>query len=193
MAQVSAEQLRSAFLSEKDNKELFAQKAQKVQQAQQARKDLMSAMQLAMLRNQYGDIVNAAQSYSSNPDSLSARNTFFQALRANDATEAGANTMLGNRGSAGDVINGALGATGNTGLGNLFSLLAEEQDRNNRGVYFSGPGNIGLDVMTMKSNNSGNGQVTNVGSAVGYNLIPGLMGSTGNSNDGGSLRTLKKV
>ena len=56
MAQVSAEQLRSAFLSEKDNKESFAQKAQ------QARKDLMSAMQLAMLRNQYGDIVNAAQS-----------------------------------------------------------------------------------------------------------------------------------
>ena len=187
MAQVSAEQLRSAFLSAKDNNESFAQKAQ------QARKDLMSAMQLAMLRNQYGDIVNAAQSYSSNPDSLSARNTFFQALRANDATKAGANTMLGNRGSAGDVINGALGATGNTGLGNLFSLLAEEQDRNNRGVYFSGPGNNGLGVMTMKSNNSGNGQVTNVGSAVGYNLIPGLMGSNGNSNGGGSLRTLKKV
>lgn len=161
---------------------------------EQLRKDLMSAMQLAMLRNQYGDIVNAAQSYSSNPDSLSARNTFFQALRANDATKAGANTMLGNRGSAGDVINGALGAIiGNTGLGNLFSLLAEEQDKNNRGVYFSGPGNNGLGVMTMKSNNSGNGQVTNVGSAVGYNLIPGLMGSTGNSNDGGSLRTLKKV
>ena len=64
MAQVSAEQLRSAFLAEKDNKESFAQKAQ------QERKDLMSAMQLAMLRNQYGDIVNAAQSYSSNPDSL---------------------------------------------------------------------------------------------------------------------------
>ena len=79
---------------------------------EQLRKDQMSAMRLAMLRNQYGDIVNAAQSYSSNPDSLSARNTFFQALRANDATKAGANTMLGNRGSAGDVINGALGATG---------------------------------------------------------------------------------
>lgn len=186
MAQVSAEQLRSAFLSAKDNKESFAQKAQQAL-------DQMSAMQLAMLCNQYGDILNAAQSYSSNPDSLSARNTFFQALRANDATKAGANTMLGNRGSAGDVINGALGATGNTGLGNLFSLLAEEQDRNNRGVYFSDPGNNGLGVMTMKSNNSGNGQVTNVGSAVGYNLIPGLMGSTGNSNDGGSLRTLKKV
>ena len=27
----------------------------------------------------------------------------------------------------------------------------------------------------------------------GYNLIPGLMGGAGNSNDGGSLRTLKKV
>ena len=93
----------------------------------QLRKDQISAMQLAMLRNQYGDIVNAAQSYNSNPDSLSARNTFFQALRANDATKAGANTMLGNRGSAGDVINGALGATGNTGLGNLFSLLAEDR------------------------------------------------------------------
>ena len=159
----------------------------------QLRKDQISAMQLAMLRNQYGDIVNAAQSYNSNPDSLSARNTFFQALRANDATKAGANTMLGNRGSAGDVINGALGATGDTGLGNLFTLLAEEQDRNNRGVYFSGPGNNGLGVMTMKSNNSGNGQVTNVGSTVGYNLIPVLMGRPGNSNDGGSLRTLKKA
>ena len=187
MAQVSAEQLRSAFLSEKDNKESFAQKAQ------QERKDLMSAMQLAMLRNQYGDIVNAAQSYSSNPDSLSARNTFFQALRANDATKAGATAMIGNNGSPVDVINSALAATELADLGNLGTLLAEEQDRNNRGVYFSGPGNNGLGVMTMKSNNSGNGQATNVGSAVGYNLIPGLMGSTGNSNDGGSLRTLKKV
>ena len=187
MAQVSAEQLRSAFLSAKDNKESFAQKAQ------QARKDLMSAMQLAMLRNQYGDIVNTAQSYSSNPDSLSARNTFFQALRANDATKAGATAMIGNNGSPVDVINSALVATELADLGNLGTLLAEEQDRNNRGVYFSGPGNNGLGVMTMKSNNSGNGQVTNVGSAVGYNLIPGLMGSTGNSNDGGSLRTLKKV
>ena len=28
---------------------------------EQLRKDQMSAMQLAMLRNQYGDIVNAAQ------------------------------------------------------------------------------------------------------------------------------------
>ena len=140
-----------------------------------------------------GDIVNGAQSYSSNPDSLSARNTFFQALRANDATKAGANTMLGNRGSAGDVINGALGATGNTGLGNLFSLLAEEQDRNNRGVYFSGPGNNVFNVMTMKQNNYGNGQDTNAGSTGGYNLIPGLMGGAGNSNYGGSLRTLKKV
>ena len=192
MAQVSAEQLRSAFLSEKDNKESFAQKAQ------QERKDLMSAMQLAMLRNQYGDIVNAAQSYSSNPDSLSARNTFFQALRANDATKAGANTMLGNRGSAGDVINGALGATGNTGLGNLFSLLAEEQDRNNRGVDLSGYIDKGMGIMTMmggrQSGNSGQGENKNVyGSSGAPNLIPGLMGSADNSNAGGSLRTLKKV
>ena len=192
MAQVSAEQLRSAFLSKKDNKESFAQKAQ------QARKDLMSAMQLAMLRNQYGDIVNAAQSYSSNPDSLSARNTFFQALRANDATKAGANTMLGNRGSAGDVINGALGATGNTGLGNLFSLLAEEQDRNNRGVDLSGYTDKGMGIMTImggqQSGNSGQGENKNVyGSSGAPNLIPGLLGSVDNSNAGGSLRTLKKV
>ena len=192
MAQVSAEQLRSAFLSAKDNNESFAQKAQ------QARKDLMSAMQLAMLRNQYGDIVNAAQSYSSNPDSLSARNTFFQALRANDATKAGANTMLSNRGSAGDVINGALGATGNTGLGNLFSLLAEEQDRNNRGVDLSGYTDKGMGIMTImggqQSGNSGQGENKNVyGSSGAPNLIPGLMGSADNSNAGGSLRTLKKV
>lgn len=192
MAQVSAEQLRSAFLSEKDNKESFAQKAQ------QARKDQMSAMQLAMLRNQYGDIVNAAQSYSSNPDSLSARNTFFQALRANDATKAGANTMLGNRGSAGDVITGALGATGNTGLGNLFSLLAEEQDRNNRGVDLSGYTDKGMGIMTImggqQSGNSGQGENKNVyGSSGAPKLIPGLLGSADNSNAGGSLRTLKKV
>ena len=192
MAQVSAEQLRSAFLSEKDNKESFAQKEQ------QLRKDQMSAMRLAMLRNQYGDIVNAAQSYSSNPDSLSARNTFFQALRANDATKAGANTMLGNRGSAGDVINGALGATGNTGLGNLFSLLAEEQDRNNRGVDLSGYTDKGMGIMTImggqQSGNSGQGENKNVyGSSGAPNLIPGLMGSADNSNAGGSLRTLKKV
>ena len=165
---------------------------------EQLRKDLMSAMQLAMLRNQYGDIVNAAQSYSSNPDSLSARNTFFQALRANDATKAGANTMLGNRGSAGDVINGALGATGNTGLGNLFSLLAEEQDRNNRGVDLSGYTDKGMGIMTImggqQSGNSGQGENKNVyGSSGAPNLIPGLMGSAGNSNAGGSLRTLKKV
>ena len=192
MAQVSAEQLRSAFLSEKDNKESFAQKAQ------QALKGPMSAMQLAMLLNQYGDILNAAQSYSSNPDSLSARNTFFQALRANDATKAGANTMLGNRGSAGDVINGALGATGNTGLGNLFSLLAEEQDRNNRGVDLSGYTDKGMGIMTImggqQSGNSGQGENKNVyGSSGAPNLIPGLMGSADNSNAGGSLRTLKKV
>lgn len=192
MAQVSAEQLRSAFLSEKDNKESFAQKAQ------QARKDLMSAMQLAMLRNQYGDIVNAAQSYSSNPDSLSARNTFFQALRANDATKAGANTMLGNRGSAGDVINGALGATGNTGLGNLFSLLAEEQDRNNRGVDLSGYTDKGMGIMTImggqQAGNSGQGENQNVyGSSGTPNLIPGLMGGTGSGDSGGSLQVLKKV
>lgn len=189
MAQVSAEQLRSAFLSEKDNKESFTQKAQ------QAHKDLMSAMQLAMLRNQYGDIVNAAQSYNSNPDSLSARNTFFQALRANDATKAGANAMLGNSGSAGDVINGALGATGNTGLGNLFTLLAEEQDRNNRGVNLS---DKGIGVMTFKggqqSGNSGQGENQNVyGSSGTPNLIPGLMGGTGSGNSGGSLQALKKV
>ena len=192
MAQVSAEQLRSAFLSEKDNKESFAQKAQ------QERKDLMSAMQLAMLRNQYGDIVNAAQSYSSNPDSLSARNTFFQALRANDATKAGANTMLGNRGSAGDVINGALGATGNTGLGNLFSLLAEEQDRNNRGVDLSGYTDKGMGIMTImggqQAGNSGQGENQNVyGSSGTPNLIPGLMGGTGSGDSGGSLQALKKV
>ena len=165
---------------------------------EQLRKDQMSAMRLAMLRNQYGDIVNAAQSYSSNPDSLSARNTFFQALRANDATKAGANTMLGNRGSAGDVINGALGATGNTGLGNLFSLLAEEQDRNNRGVDLSGYTDKGMGIMTImggqQSGNSGQGENKNVyGSSGAPNLIPGLMGSAGNSNAGGSLRTLKKV
>ena len=165
---------------------------------EQLRKDQMSAMQLAMLRNQYGDIVNTAQSYSSNPDSLSARNTFFQALRANDATKAGANTMLGNRGSAGDVINGALGATGNTGLGNLFSLLAEEQDRNNRGVDLSGYTDKGMGIMTImggqQSGNSGQGENKNVyGSSGAPNLIPGLLGSVDNSNAGGSLRTLKKV
>ena len=192
MAQVSAEQLRSAFLSEKDNKESFAQKAQ------QERKDLMSAMQLAMLCNQYGDILNAAQSYSSNPDSLSARNTFFQVLRANDATKAGANTMLGNRGSAGDVINGALGATGNTGLGNLFSLLAEEQDRNNRGVDLSGYTDKGMGIMTImggqQAGNSGQGENQNVyGSSGTPNLIPGLMGGTGSGDSGGSLQALKKV
>ena len=192
MAQVSAEQLRSAFLSEKDNKESFAQKAQ------QALKDPMSAMQLAMLCNQYGDILNAAQSYSSNPDSLSARNTFFQVLRANDATKAGANTMLGNRGSAGDVINGALGATGNTGLGILFSLLAEEQDRNNRGVDLSGYTDKGMGIMTImggqQAGNSGQGENQNVyGSSGTPNLIPGLMGGTGSGDSGGSLQALKKV
>ena len=165
---------------------------------EQLRKDLMSAMQLAMLRNQYGDIVNAAQSYSSNPDSLSARNTFFQALRANDATKAGANTMLGNRGSAGDVINGALGATGNTGLGNLFSLLAEEQDRNNRGVDLSGYTDKGMGIMTImggqQAGNSGQGENQNVyGSSGTPNLIPGLMGGTGSGDSGGSLQALKKV
>ena len=189
MAQVSAEQLRSVFSSANDNKESLAQ---------QARKDRMSAMQLAMLRSQYGDIVNAAQQYNNNPDSLSARNTFFQALRANDATKAGANTMLGNRGSAGDVINGALGATGDTGLGNLFSLLAEEQDRNNRGVDLRGYTDKGMGIMTImggqQSGNSGQGENKNVyGSSGSPNLIPGLMGSAVNSNAGGGLRTLKKA
>ena len=191
MAQVSAEQVWTALLNGTDA--LSAQNGYS-QVDKKTFKDKMSAMQLYILRKKYGDdIANAAQSYIGNPDSLSARNTFFQALRANDATKAGATAMIGNNGSTGTVINSALAATELADLGNLGTLLAEEQDRNNRGVYFSGPGNNGLGVMTMKSNNSGNGQVTNVGSAVGYNLIPGLMGSTGNSNDGGSLRTLKKV
>lgn len=189
MAQVSAEKVQSHI------RESIASKEQLTQQKQQMRKDYMSAMQLAMLRNQYGDIVNAAQSYNSNPDSLSARNTFFQALRANDATKAGANAMLGNSGSAGDVINGALGATGNTGLGNLLTLLAEEQDRNNRGVNLS---DKGIGVMTFKggqqSGNSGQGENQNVyGSSGTPNLIPGLMGGTGSGNSGGSLQALKKV
>lgn len=192
MAQVSAEKVQSHI------RESIASKEQLTQQKQQMRKDYMSAMQLAMLRNQYGDIVNAAQSYNSNPDSLSARNTFFQALRANDATKAGANAMLGNSGSAGDVINGALGATGNTGLGNLFTLLAEEQDRNNRGVDTSDYTSKRMGIMTMmggqQAGNSGQGENQNVyGSSGTPNLIPGLMGGTGSGNSGGSLQALKKV
>lgn len=122
MAQISAEQVRSALSNKNDV--LSAQN--KFYEPQQAFQDKMSAMQLYILRRKYGDgIANAAQSYISNPDSLSARNTFFQALRANDATKAGATAMIGNNGSPADVINSALAATELAVLGNLGTLLAE--------------------------------------------------------------------
>ena len=50
-----------------------------------------------------------------------------------------------------------------------------------------------LSIVNNAEKESSRHEMSSIASAVGYNLIPGLMGSTGNSNDGGSLRTLKKV